>query len=193
MRALLATMIMLLTLAGPALAQSDAPLWKEVGDWQIRVDTSLGHGCFAVSRYESGTTFRIGFDMEARKAYLIVGNDAWKSLENGKEYSLIFRFDNETPWKGAATGFAFDQDGPRFLMAQISDSEFFSEFARKNRVSITYRRTEIARLSLRGSRRALNEMFSCQHAMSRTREQAVQSKRDPFKRGSHRPASDPFR
>lgn len=178
-------------LAGPALAGSDAPLWKEVGAWEVRVDTSLGHGCFAWSAYENGTIFRIGFNAESRRAYLVVGNETWKSLENGKEYALTFQFDNETPWEGNATGFA-KENGSRALFAYISDSKFFSEFARKNQISIKYRRTEIARLSLRGSQRALAEMLSCQQAMTSAREHGTHSNSDPFDRGSHKPASDPF-
>ncbi len=185
--------ILTMSVAGPAAGESGSPLWKKVGAWQVRVDQTVGHGCFAVSLYEEGSLLRIGFDINAKGAYIIVGNGSWKSIELGKEYEIKFQFDDEAPWSGVTRGFAFDREGPRYLMGAIESAEFFSEFSRKNALSIGYRGREIARLSLMGSRRAIEEMLSCQQAMSDHAPKRHHSKHDPFGSGSQRPVSDPFR
>lgn len=192
MRWFVPVLMFIASLAGPALAKSEAPLWTKVGVWQIRVDPTVGNGCFAVSVFQDGSLFRVGFDMESGHVYVIFGNNSWKSIEVGKEYSLTFKFDRESPWSGAATGTNFADGGHPFLTAVITDPKFLSEFARKNVLSIHYQRSEIARLSLRGSQRALKEMFLCQQAMAENGTRKRHSKRDPFAGGSNRPASDPF-
>ena len=77
----------------PALAQ-DTPLWRTVGQWQIRVDASLGYGCFLVGSYTRGTVLRIGIDQQNGNGYVMVGNEAWRSLQVGNQYDLALRFDN---------------------------------------------------------------------------------------------------
>ena len=45
----------------PAPAQ-ETVLWRSIGQWQIRVDASLGYGCFLVGSYTRGTVLRIGIE-----------------------------------------------------------------------------------------------------------------------------------
>lgn len=191
MRLILVAFLTLVSVAGPASAGAESPLWKMVGDWQIRVDDTLGHGCFALAAYSEGSMFRVGFDMDSRQAYVIIGNDRWKSIEMGKAYDLVFQFDDASRWKGKATGVSFRSGGHPYLATPIDNPEFLSQFARRNGMSIKYKSHEIARLSLKGSRRALTEMIACQHAVSDALAQKGRS-RDPFLGGPHRPASDPL-
>ena len=86
----------------PARAQ-DTLLWRTVGQWQIRVDKSLGYGCFLVGSYTQGTILRIGIDQQSGNGYVMVGNEAWRSLQVGNQYDLALRFDNASPWRGNAT------------------------------------------------------------------------------------------
>ena len=51
----------------------EAPRWGSVSGWEIRVDTSLGHGCFASRSYEEGSLLRVGFDPSLRSGYLFFG------------------------------------------------------------------------------------------------------------------------
>ena len=60
----------------PALAQETA-LWRTVGQWQIRVDATLGYGCFLVGSYTRGTVLRIGIDQQNGNGYVMVGNEAF--------------------------------------------------------------------------------------------------------------------
>ena len=85
-----------------AFAQ-DTPLWRTVGAWQIRVDASLGFGCFLLGSYTRGTVLRIGIDQQNGNGYVMVGDESWRSLQVGNQYDLSMRFDNSSPWRGRAT------------------------------------------------------------------------------------------
>src|SRR5258705_6144392 len=104
-------------------------LWRAVGQWQIRVDKSLGYGCFLLGSYTQGTVLRIGIDQQNGNGYVMVGNVAWRSLRVGNQYDLALRFDNSSPWRGQATARldGFGDNGflhpplhhPRFLLQQV--------------------------------------------------------------------------
>src|SRR4029079_1880058 len=91
-------------LAAPAALAQDTVLWANVGQWQIRIDKSVNYGCFMLGSYTQGTLLRIGFDQNNRNGYLLVGNDAWRSLRVGNRYDIVLRFDRAAPWRGRATG-----------------------------------------------------------------------------------------
>ena len=92
------------------------PLWKSVGDWEIRVDKTQNFGCFMVGVYTRGDLFRIGFDRtRGTNGYIVIGNAAWASLEEGKDYDLYLQFDNENAWHGTASAFKFQGYGTEFL------------------------------------------------------------------------------
>jgi hypothetical protein len=69
----------------------DTILWRAVGQWQIRVDKSLGYGCFLIGSYTRGTVLRIGIDQQNGNSYVLVGNEAWRSLQVGNQYDLALR------------------------------------------------------------------------------------------------------
>lgn len=157
----------------------EAPLWKRVAGWDIRVDNTLGYGCFALAIYEEGTVFRIGFDPSRNySGYIVLGHDSWKSLEVDKDYELVFKFDNEAPWNATATGTQFGSGGITFLHARFDKGDFLKEFARKHALEVSFKNRVIARLNLKGSARATKEMVNCQVAMKET--------------GTSSPAGDPF-
>ena len=86
---------------------NDMPVWKTVGNWTIRVDTSLNHGCFMVAVSTRGTIFRIGLNQKYISGYLMLGDADWASLEEGKKYKVVIQLDDLTPWDAEATGFRF--------------------------------------------------------------------------------------
>jgi hypothetical protein len=77
--------------------------WGKSGDWAIMVDTSV-QGCFMLASYTRGDYLRVGFDNENKNGYLMLANEAWHSVELGKEYHLSFEFDGESPWSGTSAG-----------------------------------------------------------------------------------------
>jgi hypothetical protein len=65
------------------------------------------------------------------------------------------------------------------LSFTVSGMKFISEVMRKQGLKVTYQGKVIANLSLRGSRRALNELGLCQQAVDKWAA-ARQAPKDPF-------------
>ena len=161
-------------------------LWKKVGDWDIRVDTSIENSCFAYVSWEPNIYLRIGFEMREAEFYFYLGSDDWKSLEYGKEYELKIEFGSKTPWTVTATG-QFVGDGEIvFLYASSTDTEFLDQFKKQRNMRISYLDEQIANLDLKKSYAAFTEVINCQNAMN---ESAASN--DPF-RQSKPAAIDPF-
>jgi len=87
----------------PALAQNTA-LWGQVRGWHIRVDRSVGDGCYAAQAFEGGTLVRIGYDAAAKRLYLLFTDDDWKSLEEDKTYPVRIVFDGSRTFDGEMKG-----------------------------------------------------------------------------------------
>lgn len=166
--------------------------WKTVNGWNVRVDSSLGYGCFLLTDYKGGTVIRIGFNPENRfNGYLLVGNDKWKSLEEGKEYKISIQFDGLNPWEADAIGFKFGSKKKFiYLLINFESPDFLKEFGRKHKMKIDYNSRRIATLSLKGSSAALGELLVCQNAMMNAKKKS--NSLDPFNESSGR-SDDPFK
>lgn len=166
-----------------------ASLWKNVGGWEIRVDNTLGYGCFALAIYDGGTALRIGIDPSSDyNGYILLGNPKWKSLEPGKDYDLKIQFDKETPWTAVAKAVQFDDGGLVMLHASFDKGAVLKEFSKKHQVAFYYNDSLIDRLRLKGSALATRELIRCQMSMKETG--VSKQKPDPFKNSSRN--SDPF-
>lgn len=178
----------------PLFAASDKmPQWKKVGSWDVRVDRTLGNGCFAAAAYRGGSVFRIGIDATDKKwaGYMLFGNDDWASLEEGKEYSLTYVFDSSEPWFGDAVAFKFNKyDDVTYLVQRFDKPDLFKDYMRKNSVKIKYKGKQIEQLSLKGSYAAFMEVLRCQDTMNRGGARSNRVK-DPFAASSTR-KRDPF-
>ena len=102
---LLAIGLLVAVVSGPfeVLAQRSGK-WADVGGWEIRVDASVGNGCFALQEYEDGSIVRIGVDIDNKRLYLFFGNNGWKSLEQGKIYPVRVVFDGVSAYNGEMNG-----------------------------------------------------------------------------------------
>lgn len=161
-----------------AIAQ-DTMLWRSVGQWQIRVDKSLGYGCFLLGSYTRGTVLRIGIDQQNGNGYVMIGNEAWRSLQVGNRYDLALRFDNAAPWRGRATARTIGSGSMRFLYLSFDRSRFLVELARRLNLTISYNGQVVTQLPLRGTNAAVQEMIRCQQAADAARKNG-------------RPQGDPF-
>ena len=146
----------------PALAQTAQ--WGQVGGWQIRVDRTVGDGCFAVQEFEGGTIVRIGYDAAAKRMYLLFTDDDWKSLEVDKVYPVRIVFDGSTSFNGEMTGMRLGKSV--WLAHRNVSSDLVQAFMEKNTMRILYQGTQIAHLSLRNTYAALMEAVTCQQAMN---------------------------
>jgi len=167
-----------------AMAQDNKTAkWGQVEGWAIRVDRSVGDGCFATQLYEDGSAIRIGFDIKKGSMYFMLGNENWKSLEAGKLYRLRFVFDNARSFDGDLTGHKL---GERVYLDHSNiSSDFAKAFMERSTMQVLFRDTQVAKLSLRNTYAAVMEVAKCQLELTPS------GSSDPFSNSGNR--RDPFR
>lgn len=173
-------------------------LYKELENWSVHIDESLGNGCFAIAEYSGGTSFRIGFNNldEELGVYVLFGNESWTSLEEGKKYRISIQFGEKERWTGTATGFKFESsDQMTWLKLPISSDQdgrvlFFREFMEERGMRLFYGEDQIDNLTLRGTFVAGTITVECQKEMLN---QSPTSQSDPFKNDAPATSKDPFR
>ncbi len=116
-------------------------------------------GCLAAASYKDGTTVWIGFDRNGRTV-LAFTNAAWRGVTLGETYSLQMRARGQGNWRGSFTG--FERRGERGFIATGLKPEFLRDFANAGGIWVYLGEREMARLSLIGSRAALNSTIDCQ-------------------------------
>lgn len=168
----------LIALPLPGLA--DTILWKEIGGWDISFYPGA-EGCQAFAIFEEGTAFFIGFDntdnMLALDVTLI--DERWGAIEAGKEYPITVKFGNESPWTLDMNGLDIDgHPGLNIMIDAGADQAglFVDEFQREISMEWFYSGRSLGRYTLRGSRRAFNEVIACQKSYFA----ALESNSDPF-------------
>ncbi len=192
MRLIAAVSILLSSTAAALPASTDSVLWKQVRGWSIYSDKTLDNSCYMATVFEEYTLIRIGFtSLDSNyPAYVAIGNPNWKSIEEGKDYEIIYQFDNMPSWRADATVW-MSAEIP-FLHTGFADVAFLDELIRKHSLSIFYQNRTVATLSLSGSAAAARELALCQQARARPTAPAPSSK-DPFQGTSTSPnAKDPF-
>lgn len=176
--------VFLMFLATPVVA-SETTLWKNVAGWQVRIDPTVGNGCFLMTEYEGGTILRVGLAPSTSQIYLLIADPAWKSLEVDKEYQLHLQFGARSPWDAPAR--AVDMGGGvPFLMVTADESNLFEEFMLQTHLVVKFDGEVVANLSLRGTATAGSELLTCQERLN----DAAPKERDPFAKPVKR---DPFR
>lgn len=163
-------------------AAADTIAWKTVGGWDISFYPGAG-GCQAFAEFEEGTVFFIGFDNNNAHGVLALDvtmlDRRWGSIEAGKEYAIEVKFGNETPWTLNMDGVRIeDFPGLNILIDASTDEAglFIDEFQRETSMAWRFNRASLGRYTLRGSRRAFNEVFACQRSYL----EALSSQSDPF-------------
>src|SRR5262249_20347197 len=150
-----------IALAASATAQTTAE-WSQVGGWAIRVDRSLGNGCFAVQTYEDGSIIRLGFDPNRRTIDFLLGNPAWQSLEAGKKYRIVFEFDGVDRYDGELEGKTLSNGTLVFLDHNNVSVKFTEAFMQRNVMRVYYQGNRIGSLSLANTYAAIAEVLNCQ-------------------------------
>ena len=180
-------------IAGGVLAQStpafsmenDTEKYSTVGFWEIRVDDSLGGGCFMLANYDGGAALRIGWKPKAEELYLIVADEDWDSLQVEKKYDIEMKLGNEAPWNIDASG--INVDGLKGLVASVTDENFISEFRNKNSIEFSWNKKPLATLSLKNSKKAFRQLQTCQSGVTDAPEKVKVSGSDAAR------SDDPFR
>jgi hypothetical protein len=138
-----------------------------------------------LASWTQGDIVRIGIANERRNGYLVIGNQKWRSLEEGKNYKLKFQFDAETPWTAGSAAIKLGP-GATALLVVFSDVRFFQEFASKNTLVVSYDDTIVTRLPLTRSLAAMRSVAQCQDKV----DLVVAGQTDPFSKRDTQ--SDPF-
>jgi hypothetical protein len=184
-----ASVCILALMAVPTLADENMR-WATSGDWDIRVDKSVG-GCYMIASYTKGEIIRLGFDSVNKNGYLWIANKVWRSVEVGKEYKLSFEFDGESPWTGVFRAIDLG-DGLKALSGSFDKPGFMQDFGAKQKVNVYYEGKFVATLPLTGSFAAMQSLIECQSKVDEVLQSAPNSSPDPFSGSGDRPASDPF-
>jgi len=175
-------------LTASAIAQTAE--WSQVGGWKIRVDRTIGNGCFAFQTYDDGSVVRIGFNPERKTIYFLLGNDSWQSLEVGKKYQLVFEFDGVDRYDGELLGMKLGDSKTVFLDHNNVSVKFTEAFMQRNAVRVYYQGNRIASLSLANTYAAIAEVLNCQSQFNGSN--GGQNVSDPFRSGGGGNRTDPF-
>lgn len=171
-------------------------LWGEVGNWAVRMDPGLGNACFVVSVFDTGHLLIVGRYFKPGKPgfFLSIQNEKWKSLVHGQLYSVSVQFGENDLWDAKTA--AFKEGGVHKLIITSDDTDFLEQFKSSNIVKMFYEDKEIARLSLSGVEKAVDQMDACQ----KTTDEILKTSRtepdtsDPFAKNPSKQASDdPFK
>jgi hypothetical protein len=176
-------------LAASAVAQTAE--WSQVGGWKIRVDRTIGNGCFAYQTYDDGSVIRLGFNPESKTIYFLLGNASWQSLEAGKKYQITFEFDAIDRYDGELVGTTVGDNKAVFLDHNNVSVQFTEAFMQRNVMRVYYQNSRIASLSLANTYAAIAEVLNCQSQFNRSN--GSQNVSDPFRSGSGGNSTDPFR
>ncbi|KUJ76922.1 hypothetical protein AVO45_10555 [Ruegeria marisrubri] len=180
-----------LAVAAMAGAASADPVdWKSVGGWDVSFYPN-SEGCQAFALFEEDTAFFIGFDSTFNELSLEVTlmDERWGSIEAGKEYQIGVKFGDETPWSLGMEGLQTDGFPGLRLMIDAGTDEadlFVKEFQRETSMTWNYGDAVLGRYTLRGSRRAFDEVVNCQLSYL----EAKSSQSDPFAASNSDPFSD---
>lgn len=133
--------------------------WGQSGDWLIKVDRSVGNGCFMERDLPSGTLVRIGLVPSRDGAFFAAFNPDWGGIELGVTKNLLLDFD-VSRFQGEVTGVS--ENGVPGGYAFFNNPEFASEFGRRVAVTITGESGASEEIDLSGSKRAIADVKECQ-------------------------------
>ncbi len=195
--ATLASCIALAQLATAQVEDEEVIDYKTVGNWIVRVDTSIGFRCFAYATYGETTGLRFGAAADGEGYYFNISDIMWRSLEPGELYPLSLQFDDYEPWEAEATAVDWG-DGLKGLWVSV-DSQFMAEFAKSDAVVVYYNDENVAHLELTESGKALAVLVECEQMVEQVLAEegldpfanAASTSVDPFSGGSQY-RTDPF-
>lgn len=166
---------------GAAHADEPTALWQTVTNWQIRVDPSLGHGCFIFGTYQRGEVLRVGLDNRRQMSgYMILGSEKWKSLEVGKKYTVSVTFAGAAPFEWTGTAIAINPSMGS-LWFSFANADIWKLLAERTAVSISYQGNFVTALPLSNTREAVKTMFECNSQFYASADPfATPARTDPF-------------
>jgi hypothetical protein len=149
--------------AGVATAQSepsDGPheQWGESGGWIIKIDPSVGNGCYMEKTMDDGTLVQVGFVPDQNGGFFAAYNVDWTDIEDGAAGTIRFDF-VQSLFEGEYVGVIKDELFGGY--AFFNNPEFIKEFGKRNEVSIKGDGEDALSFKLTGTSRAISETRNC--------------------------------
>ncbi len=151
---------------------------SQASAWEHEVNS---HGVCIVHNEDMSWPFIVlGFYSDTSE--IAIFNPDWKSIEDGREYSLDWNFSSGDEWALTFRGFVSD-NGTVALKGSYSKAtadEFMADFIKADSYQLIYNNTVLAEQSLAGSMKAYYRAIECRRA------------KDPFEGEGNR-GNDPFK
>jgi len=142
-----------------AVYQSEDPLLREVGRWSL---AKAEHSCSIQAVYEDGTTLRvIASDVDSDWSFIFL-NPRWTSVASGASVDIEVQFPGYASWAIRAAGLDPVEAGHAVGFQQDAREGFVAQFALAERLDLMREGLPVASLSMTDSRRAVQELISCQ-------------------------------
>ncbi|EEW23817.1 hypothetical protein [Rhodobacter ferrooxidans] len=145
--------------SGAAVMAQDLESYATVGVWEVLIDPTIGNGCLINAEFEDGSDVRIGFDRAAGTGYLMAMNAAWGEIVVDQDYPISFDLDG-TSYDGVAKGVVLD-DLPG-VDIPFDSIEFLTGLAASNTMTLSSNGTEVMKIDLTDSDKALVSAIECQ-------------------------------
>jgi len=164
MRHVVAPFLACLLFALPCMAEPRN--YGHVGEWDISYYPASG-GCQIYQSFDGRTGFFIGFDTNQGRRNLDITllDTRWRSIAVNKPYRLQVRFGSFSPWVVDMDGVSMQGEPGLNVILDASGENarrFVAEFRRATRMNWRYGETTLGHFSLRGSRRAFDQLLACQ-------------------------------
>mgnify|MGYP002785357375 CR=1 FL=1 len=156
-----------------------AGLWKRVGGWQVRIDRAVG--CEAHS-LAAGPKLHLGYT-ERHELGLALTHDAWKSLEDGKDYLITLQIEDlQYAVEMKAWRVSNGRMGLRRIITdEAAGRQLLQDFQRGRSLSATYDGRPLATFALTNAPAVVEELRRCQASMPPP-SGPVAPDEDPFKK-----------
>jgi hypothetical protein len=158
-----------------------------VGPWAVRVDPSMGNGCYMTAYYSTGDMFRLGYDNRNNSVFVSIQNNNWKSLVPGQKYEVVAQIDG-----GPLTtlqAMAWKVQTGMMLAAEFSNPQQVVDlFSSGSNFQLFYQGKRISNLQLTGTAAAAAQVTACNRAYAGTTPGS-----DPFAMTTTAPQVDPFK
>lgn len=130
---------------------------RDIRGWEVGYTRGL-NGCVATAKFTDGTGVWVGFSQK-HGAFIAFTNDKWQSIDQNASYRLEVRAQGQGLWRGTFVG--FEHGSGRGLINGGLKTEFLIDFARAGGMTVSYDNRVITRVSLAGSRAAVEEALAC--------------------------------
>ena len=167
MRSSTATACLFLAAMTPSLAFGNQPLlWKDVGQWTVRVTNDAKPACFASVFWQDGTKVTLGFDKGKRTPSMVVENPDWVAVPQNDGYDLVVQFGSQTPWRVPSEISTRREDNLASLRIEARDLLFFEEMMGVSNLNVRFGSDNVDHFDMSDGYEVFAELDLCQNTMS---------------------------